>query len=217
MTTKKPANVKRHLLFIGFSCTGKTSLGRKVFDARVIDSDDQILTWISVAGGGEFDNIYKLYITHGRKAAIEWITKAEEALIGIWSDNANPMIISLGPGFPLRNNWSQLRVVSHVVLFRRSPENIYQSFIDRREGTPEKKGIFQVCPDAKNFDSWDVGVIVDEQRRKYFRDEAIENIKRIVAERENFYGDHDLEIRTDELDAIAKLKEIKLKFEAGSL
>jgi shikimate kinase len=211
MTIQKTANVKRHLLFIGFSCTGKTSLGRKIFGARVIDSDDQILTWVAKAGGGNFDNIYRLYMTNGRKVAIEWITKAEEALIGIWSDEANPMIISLGPGFPLQKTWLQLRAVSYVVLFRRPAEGVYESLKKRRAK------IFEECPEAREHDNWDVDVIVNEQRREFSRDEAIANIKRMFAAREKFYGDHDLEIRTDQQDAIERLKDIKSKFEAGSL
>jgi shikimate kinase len=212
MTIQKTANVKRHLLFMGFSCTGKTSLGRKIFGARVIDSDDQLLTWIAEAGGGKFDNIYKLYITHGRKGAIEWITKAEEALIGIWSQEANPMIISLGPGFPLRKNWSQLRAISYVVLFQRSSQGIYDSFKKRRSK------IFEECSDARGHDNWDVEIMVDMHGKEFPPDQAIANIERTVSEREIYYNDCDEKINTDlGRSAETQLEKLKLAFDTHSL
>ena len=38
--------MKTHLLLIGFSCTGKTSLGGEAFPGEIIDSDKELLKWI---------------------------------------------------------------------------------------------------------------------------------------------------------------------------
>ena len=128
------ARVNKHLLLIGFGCTGKTSLGRSAFQGEnVIDSDDKILKWIETTQQEKFDHIYQIYIRKGREEAIRLIQQAEQALITKWAGETSRKLISLGPGFPFREGWSRLRARSHVILFRRSPQGIYESFKERRK------------------------------------------------------------------------------------
>jgi shikimate kinase len=185
--------VKKHLLLIGFSCTGKTSLGGLAFpNANVIDSDREILRWIERTRQKKYDHLYEVYMGSGREQAISMIKQAEEALIADWADDEGPKIISIGPGFPLRQNWSRLRAVSNVVLFRRSAQGIYESLKGRREE------IFKQRPDAKLHDNWDVGVMVDERRVEYTPQVAVTRIVGLLAEREPSYKDCDEEVNTDD-------------------
>lgn len=178
---------------IGFSCTGKTSLGSSVFqDSRIIDSDDEILKWIKKNTHKRYDHIYEIYLSNGRDQAIKLIEKAEEALIAKWANDRRQLIISLGPGFPFRSGWQHLRAVSNVILFNRSPQGIYQSLKERRER------VFKQCPEAKNFDNWDVGVMVDEHCNEYPQQVAVSKITRLIDDRKQYYMDNDVEINTDD-------------------
>lgn len=59
--------MKKHLLLIGFSCTGKTSLGKRAFaNASIVDSDDELLDWIAKTTGNRFNHIYELFMNIGR-------------------------------------------------------------------------------------------------------------------------------------------------------
>jgi len=196
--------VTKHLLLIGFSCTGKTGLGRSVFgDERIIDSDDSILAWIGRAKGTKVDHIYELYMSAGREQATHWIEEAEEALIDTWAADSQKKIISLGPGFPLRVNWSRLRAAGEVVLFRLDPDAIYDRLTARRDA------IFAECPEAAKHDTWDVGVMVDENRNKYSRADAVANITRLLTEREGYYKNADHEMSTEnKIEAERKLRDI---------
>lgn len=204
--------MKKHFLLIGFSCTGKTSLGRLVFQdskVEVIDSDKKLFEWIERNRQKKYDHIYKIYMDIGREQAISLIEQAEEALIAEWADDRLPKVISLGPGFPLRKNWSRLRMVSNVVLLRQSPQEIYKGLKKRREK------IFKECPDAKRHDNWDVGVMVDEDGTEYKPQEAINKIADLLDEREQYYKDHDEEVNTDNFDqAKTHLEDIWKKFTA---
>jgi len=200
--------MKKHLLLIGFSCTGKTSLGSKVFkDSNIIDSDKEIRNWIKKSTDKQYEHIYNIYMDNGRDHAIGLIEQAEEELITRWAIDQEFKIISLGPGFPFRKGWPSLRKISNVILFRRPPEGIYKSLIERREG------IFKECPEAKQHDNWDIGVIVNKHRVEYERREAISNITAILDERERYYKDNDAEINTDNWErAKARLQEIWKQF-----
>ena len=125
--------MKTHLLLIGFSCTGKTSLGKKAFEEALLDSDDELLKWIENKEGQPFCHVYEIYMRPGRDRALRLIEEAEKALIDRWAGDTNRKIISLGPGFPLRGDWKQLRDMSYVVLFRRSPQGIYDCMTERRK------------------------------------------------------------------------------------
>ena len=200
-TTKRGKTMKKHLLLTGFSCTGKTTLGKLAFaNASIVDSDDALLELIAESTGNHCNHIYEVFMSFGRKQALGLIAEAEQALIANWAADAIPKIISLGPGFPLHNNWAQLRNVSQVVLLRRPAEAIYEGFMSRR------KHIFNACPEAKGHDNWDIGVIVDEHRTEFPRDIAIHNIERLLAERESYYCDNDLDLDTeDQVSASEKL------------
>ena len=50
--------MKTHFLLIGFSCTGKTSLGKQAFGEEVLDSDDELLKWICKEKHQYFNHIY---------------------------------------------------------------------------------------------------------------------------------------------------------------
>jgi shikimate kinase len=199
---KEEKTMNKHLLLIGFSCTGKTSLGKRAFDcASIVDSDKALLDWITKKTGNRFEHIYELFINLGREKAMASIAEAEQALITSWAGDTIPKIISLGPGFPLHGSWSELRKVSRVVLLRRPAEGIYEGFLSRR------KNIFNECPAAKDHDNWDIGVIVDEHRKEFPREIAIKNIERLLAEREPFYRDNDLALDTKDQDcAVKKLR-----------
>lgn len=198
--------MEKHLLFIGFSCTGKTSLGKQVFGDDVIDSDDAILDWIEKTRQEKYDHIYEVYMRVGRQAALRLIAEGEEALIRQWTADPQRKIISLGPGFPLRSNWGQLRAVSYVVLFQRSSEAIYESLRKRR------KEIFRSCPEAREHDNWDVGVMVDEQRRPYTREQAIAKINQLLGERKAYYAGCDAALWTDNVaGATEELRGIAMK------
>ncbi|HEY1803915.1 MAG TPA: hypothetical protein VGG45_05495 [Terracidiphilus sp.] len=197
--------MKTHFLLIGFSCTGKTSLGKKAF-GEVIDSDDVVRAWIEDKEKQRFDHVYEIYIRLGRTRALSLIEEVEKALIDKWANDTSPKTISLGPGFPLRKNWARLRAISYVVLFRRSPQGIYDSLMERREKT------FECCPEAKGHDNWDVDVIVDANRTEFTKEVAISNIQRLLDERESVYRDHDAEVVTD--NALQKLKELANAFKS---
>lgn len=182
----------KHLLLTGFSCTGKTSMGRAAFQGAVIDSDDKILEWVASNTRQEFEHIYQIYMECGRPRAIELIEHAESALIARWAEDTTPKVVSLGPGFPFRENWVRLRLMGHVVLFQRPPEVIYDRLKKRREE------IFEECPDAKRHDNWDVHVMVDEHRNEYPRHEAVRRIAQQLVDREEFYRDNDAELCTDD-------------------
>ena len=202
--------MKKHLLLIGFSCTGKTSLGGSVFQgANIIDSDDEILKWIEETTQKRYEHIYQVYMCSGRDQAIRLIEQAEEALISKWADDREPKIISLGPGVPSRSGWSRLRAASHVVLFRRSPQGIYESLKGRRDQ------VFKRCADAKFHDNWDVDVMVDGDRTEYSPQVAVNKIAGLLAERERYYQDHDAEVNTDDRDqAKIELRAIWERFDA---
>ena len=205
--------MKMHLLLIGFSCTGKTSLGQKAFgEDTVLDSDDELRTWIGNKEGLHFDHVYEIYMKLGRDRALLLIEEAEKALVDRWADDTSPMIISLGPGFPFRDNWARLRAISHVVLFKRLPHDIHKSMKERRNE------IFVSCREAKKYDNWDVGVIVDEHQREFSQTNAISNIQQLLNERERYYKDNDTEVVTNnQADALQKLRELKSAFEKGTL
>ncbi len=189
----------KHLLLTGFSCTGKTFLGKRAFESdAIVDSDDAVLDWIAKKTGNCFDHIYELFMNLGREKALTLIAEGEKALIAKWADDPTPKIISLGPGFPLHSNWQQLRKVSRVVLLRRPAEDIYERFLSRRSS------IFNECPSAKDHDNWDIGVIVDEHRTEYPREVAIKNIEHLLTEREQRYSDNDLDLNTEDTESAAK-------------
>jgi shikimate kinase len=200
--------MKTHLLLIGFSCTGKTSVGREAFgEGTVLDSDDELLKWIGNKEGQRFDHVYEVFMRLGRDSALRQIEEAEKALVDTWSRDATRKIISLGPGFPLRDNWARLRAISHVVLFRRSPDKIYESLKGRR------KEIFDSCPSAKEHDNWDIGVIVDKRRREFTQENAISKIRQLLNERERYYQDNDTEVDTNNRDdALQNLTLVQIRF-----
>ena len=203
--------MKKHLLLTGFSCTGKTSIGEKAFGAGlVLDSDIELRQWISDATGENYNHIFEIFISLGRSEALKQITHAEEALIDIWANDSHGMIISLGPGFPLRQNWVNLRRVSYVVLFRRTPENIYESLKKRRAS------IFKEFPEAKKHDNWDIDVIVDGQRNEFSSEVAIQKIRGHLAQRERYYKNNDEELSTeDRAVTIKRLQALKVFFDEG--
>jgi shikimate kinase len=204
--------MKTHLLLIGFSCTGKTYLGEKAFGKdSVIDSDDEVRKWIGNKEEKHFDHVYEIYTSLGRKRALTLIEEAENALIDRWADDTCRKVICLGPGFPLRGkNWGRLRANAHVVLLRKSPHGIYERMKKRREE------IFKCCPNAKEHDNWDVGVIVDEDRKEFSKEIAVSKIQQLLNDREIYYRDHDAEIDTDNDNALQKLKQLKSSFWSGS-
>jgi shikimate kinase len=195
--------MKIHLLLIGFSCTGKTSLGKAAFGESMIDSDKALRAWIGDKEQQHFqhgDEIFKL----GRPRALTLIAEGEKALIDRWVKDATRHVISLGPGFPTRDNWSELRAISYVVLFKRSPEAIYQCYKARRAR------LFCCRPEAKERDNWDVGIMVDDNRREFPEQEAISNIQRELDNLKKHYDDNDAEIVTeDETDALQKIQDLK--------
>ena len=198
--------MKTHLLLIGFSCAGKTYLGKKAFgEDTVIDSDDEVRTWIGNKENQRFDHVYEIYIRLGRPRALTLIEEAERTLINAWADDTNRKVISLGPGFPLRENWERLRAISQVVLLRKSPDGIYERMRDRR------KKIFECCPEAKGHDNWDIGVIVDQDGKEFPKEVAVSNIEKLLNDREIYYK-HDAEIVTDSNNALDKLIELKNAF-----
>ena len=203
--------MKTHLLLIGFSCTGKTSLGQKAFgEDAILDSDDELLKWIGNKKNLSFAHVYEIYMKLGRGPALSIIEEAEDALIDGWTNENSRKIISLGPGFPLRKHWPRLREMSYVVLFRKSPAHIYRHMKERRSNT------FICCPEAKTYDNWDIGVIVDEHQREFSQEDAIDNIRKLLLEREQFYRNNDTDIDTDDQErAIQRLKELKTDFEKG--
>ncbi len=203
--------MKKHLLLIGFSCTGKTSLARRAFErAEIVDSDDEICKGIGKQNRRKFSHIFEIYMALGRQAANNLIERSEESLIVDWAADTSYRVISLGPGFPLRRNWQSLRKVSCVILYHRSAEGIYTSLVERR------KQVFEECPKAKEHDNWDVGVIVDERRQEYTRETAVANIERILCERERFYSDCDERLCTDDREAATKaLLAIKVKLDGN--
>jgi shikimate kinase len=198
--------MKKHLLLIGFSCTGKTNLGRIAFrNGPFLDSDVELQKWIGNKTGEQFDHIYEVFIRVGRSKALNLIERAEQDLIDKWTQDSNYKIISLGPGFPLHTNWPNLRAVSHVVLFKRSPEGIYESLEKRRSI------IFARNPEARYTDNWDVGVMVDAHFKKLSREAAINNITELLVQRDRYYRDNDFEVITDnEKDALEKLRDLRL-------
>ncbi len=193
---------------IGFSCTGKTSLGTQVFGEDILDSDKELRQWIGNKEGQPFAHVYEIFMKLGRKRALAVIQGAENALIDRWAGDTRRLIISLGPGFPFRDNWVRLRAISKVVLFRKSPQGIYSGMKERREK------IFADCPEAKSHDNWDVGVIVDDNRTELSQEVAIMNIQRLLDERENYYRDNDGVVETDNRNAaLRELKKLKTAFE----
>ncbi len=116
--------MKTHLLLIGFSCTGKTSLGKAAFgESMIIDSDKALQAWIGDKEHQRFqhgDEIFEL----GRPRALTLIAEGETALIDRWAKDTTLRVISLGPGFPTRDNWSQLRAISYVVPHAESGDSI---------------------------------------------------------------------------------------------
>jgi shikimate kinase len=112
-------------------------------------------------------------------------------------------VVSLGPGFPLRDKWEQLRDVSYVILLTKSPDRIYERMKERREK------IFNRCPKAKEYDNRDIGVIVGEDRQEFPREVAVGKIKALLDGRP-IYREHDAEILADDGDALEKLKELPL-------
>lgn len=201
--------MKTHFLLTGFSCTGKTSLGKQAFGEEILDSDVEVRKWVGDKEKQQFDHVYEIYMKLGRERALSLIEEAEKALIAIWAGDTSRKIISLGPGFPLRHNWKQLRDISYVVLFRRSsPQGIYDSMTKRR------KDIFKGCPKAKEYDNWDVDVIVDKDGEEFSKEVAVSNIQKLLDERESYYRDYDSELVTD--NALQKLMELKSAFWSGS-
>jgi shikimate kinase len=202
--------MKTHLLLIGFSCTGKTYLGEQAFGKdTVTDSDDEVLTWVGNKENQHFDHVYEIYMRLGRPRALSLIAEAEKALIDKWAVETSRKVISLGPGFPLHENWGRLRANSHVVLLRKSPQGIYKRMKERR------KNIFELCPEATGHDNWDVDVIVDEHRNEFSKEVAVGKIEKLLEDREDYYS-HDEEIVTDDDNALNKLKELKSTFWNGS-
>jgi shikimate kinase len=203
--------MEKHFLLTGFSCTGKTFFGKKAFgNGNILDSDDEICKLINQILDKRFEHIYEIYMAVGRDAAIRLIEAAEETIIGMWAITRNPMIISLGPGFPLRCNWLRLREVSFVVLFTKSPQAIYDGLKVRREE------IFSKCPEARNHDNWDTGVMVDERRVTYSKADSIAKITTLLSERERYYRINDKEIQTDgKVEKIVEeLKKFKQEFKS---
>jgi hypothetical protein len=95
------------------------------FEEQVLDSDDELLE-VNKEKTEYFHHIYEIYMKLGRTGAIALIEEAEKALIAKWAADSRKMIISLGPSFPLRDNWQQLRAISYVVLFRKIPSEHLQ-------------------------------------------------------------------------------------------
>lgn len=199
---------KTHCLLIGFSCTGKTFLGRKAFGREILDSDDELLNWICREKHQYFKHVYEIYMKLDRDPAISLITEAEEALIAEWAHDTTRKTISLGPGFPLRDNWESLRKISYVILFRSSPQSIYDHLAARRDE------IFKCCPEAEKIDNWDFDVMRDKDRL-FSKDEAVSHIQNLLSERESKYRDNDAEIVTD--SALQKLLELANAFRGGSI
>jgi len=202
-------SVKTHMLLIEFSCTGKTRVGQKAFGkSKILDSDKEVLNLIRDRKKQTFGGIYEIYMRLEGPPAHTLIEEAENALVDRWIEESRSRIISVGPGIPLRSDkWKPLRAMSYVVCFKRPAEEIYESL------TQGRQGIFRDCPEAANYDNWDIGVMVDENRLPFAREVAISKISDLLAEREKFYGDNDAEIIVDKWDnAKCKLKELKARF-----
>ena len=210
--------MKKHLLLIGFSCTGKTSLGRKAFGSeQIIDSDRELRRWLWTKKKKKYCHVYEIFMDGDisdriklHEDANDLIIEGEQALIKNWTHDKQHKIISLGPGFPLRDNWDKLRSIGHVVLFRRSALGIYESLIVRR------RDIFEECPEAEQYDNWDVDVIVNKRGEEYSRAEAISNIERHISAREPYYSDnsdnrtnYDEVCTDDKEEALNTLKRIR--------
>jgi hypothetical protein len=72
-----------------------------------------------------------------------------------------------------------------------------------------REKIFNRCPKAKEYDNWDIGVIVGEDRQEFPREVAVGKIKALLDGRP-IYREHDAEILADDGDALEKLKELPL-------
>ncbi len=184
------------LLLIGFSCTGKTTLAKAAFpNDQLVDSDDAVCQWVARHTDEPLTHIYEIYMQFGRDRALELIERAETALIHQWAIDGGSVIISLGPGFPLRENWGELRQKSKVALFRLPAPDIYERLCRRRQE------IFSQCPAAMEHDNWDVDVVVDRHGQLLPQATAIASIERLLEEREPFYSDNNVELDTTDRDA----------------
>lgn len=140
------------VVLLGFSCAGKTTVleaaKERWPDLQTLDTDREI------AGGGDDDHIYDLFIESGR-AAVHKIGRRENRLLASISPTDVPLLIAAGPALPSRSEWVPFVARCHPVCvhFEMTPEDVLEGLQRRRE-RHEAIG----CGNRPNFGSWDEDV-----------------------------------------------------------
>lgn len=133
------------------------------------------------------ESISEIYYALGREMALIEIAKLENELISDLISMPDNIIIAAGPGIPFHESFHRyiLNKKPHVILLENSPENIYDNLKKRRFDMKER-----LTSPRSDFGVWDVGVMVDIIDNKLVElpaKIAINNIRRILSEREKIY------------------------------
>ena len=178
--------MNRHVVFIGFSTTGKSTIAKRCkeeldFEIEIIDTDHEI----SKQFGGSISNIF---YTIGRDKALIKIKELEKKLIEelTLSDKKN-LLIAAGPAFPTHQEFAKYIKIQNpiVALFEKTTEEAYCGLIDRRVRMLEN-------PDHHNpnFGIWDIGVTTKFEEKRIVLDSkknALRNISKIITQNNEHY------------------------------
>ncbi len=183
--------MKKTILLIGFSTTGKSSLLKRA--QKKAENPDSILTVdtdsiISEPYGGSIADIFYKY---GRHKALEIIEKVEcDFLQSFKASPLKPSIIAAGPAIPIRSPYYDefiRRIQPEIILLEKSAEEIYQSLQERSHRMKEEQKEKHQRPD---FGIWDIGVMTRVQGDEIVpetKEKAIKNIQTQLMQRDSYY------------------------------
>ncbi len=160
--------MKKVLFVIGFSTTGKSSIGKNchiIKEVSLIDTD----LIVSEKYNKDNPHIYNIYcdlsdnITGSRINAIKFIENEEKEISKnlknmVENNSMNKIIISCGPfivtrdGFSSSLRWLRENHDVKVILLEKSPESVYDGLTERINHIRNNIGQHQ------NFGCWDEGV-----------------------------------------------------------
>ena len=170
------------VVLVGFSCAGKTTVGKAVKARWGVEVRESDVTIASPESQGEphpgDPHVYKVFFAHGRERALELIEQREREFLRELKPSSAAQLVVTGPAVPSRiPDWEDMiaRVRPEFVYLELTPDEALGGLFERR-------ATHAAIPDVARhplFGSWDEGVTtyhVDGAWRAYTPAEALVNV-----------------------------------------
>jgi len=165
-----PASHSKTVALVGFSCSGKSTLGKRILNAFkqsalgpliYCDSDDEI--------GEPFGGIAELYMNLGYDAALKYVGEKERAFLNALQPSGAPRLVVPGPNVVLRDpEWQGfLRRVQPIIYYLTISLGECYRRLRRRDTAAMKK-----YAGKANAGCWNRGVFRNENGAEFSEAEA---------------------------------------------